>query len=501
MFIRPFLVLIFAISFQASFVYAGAFVEVVTEHTLQTEDGVHTFHLRRYTNGNGELELEVIHREHPNLPLFASEFDVPVLYARDISGKGRLDMWCMMTSEGSLETLDRKSSQPDGWDVASSLLLNELHIKNRNLFKEALLSAGGMFSPQTNHAHAFFTELAKVELDLHDIGTRVDRLRKVNINAGSLMYTYDYLGRAWKATSDRITLEATVKQAIDGIAALFMAKLGSFAAGRGDMYYKNFVAPQILKLSPMAHKALEMMSEKVATYGYSFVANKLIFQPTEKRLDESFDNFLASFYNVGGSDKVNPMRRVGYIVQGFMAKDAFSAIMASSVNSQIAQLTIPGQLPKSFFKNLNQLKHSAIESPEAQYDHHLIPVGVNVIDDESLLAAIQLSLGVKGTLFGFMKFEDTGSMTYLVPGKKPVPRRGAVVMSDRKLISALQFFDSFGVYPAEIQFKLLGYASVIQLKKHSKHAGKSAVNPYELRWVPVVGPGTRSSLASEASFL
>lgn len=196
---------LFIATLSATIGASVSFADSVSQHTLATEKGPLSFTLRRYLNPLHQEEMVV---EFDEARAFW-KIPVPVLYARDVSGDGKLDGWFIPGEDSTITAIDRTAEEEDGWDVASDLLLNAIHIHEQAYpsFLIQALSSGFTINGMMNRN--FLQRISFQEINLGELEIRTNRIAKSEPTLDSdvarqLKFQYEEIAAGWDDVSNQI---------------------------------------------------------------------------------------------------------------------------------------------------------------------------------------------------------------------------------------------------------------------------------------------------------
>lgn len=249
----------------------------VTYRHLVTPSGNFDFTLTRIFHPGGITELVV---ENSGLRRYIPGLRNDVLYARDLDGDGRMDLWFIPTDVGIVQPWEQKAAQPDGWDVAAQILLKQVRVQDQHGW--ALVAGAAQALPFTNFiinwnsaegAKNALHQSMRDQMALYTLETMTDRLRAEDPRDPSLAQRYAMVANGWHELSQQMDHEA-----VAGLCERALADMAITAATGGmenvAVRIAGVVGPRLAasmlgklaaRIADRYSKALAEANQRVAT--------------------------------------------------------------------------------------------------------------------------------------------------------------------------------------------------------------------------------------------
>lgn len=180
-----------------------ASAKVFTRDLLTIQE---TFRFNLYLgkNLNGEDEMEV--------ELFEMRKAIPdtkniVLYGRDITGDGLMDIWFVPGENGDIRWVEGASKQEDAWDILPTVLIREKRLEQRSMWGVLWRSALGSFSFSIMRQQMFFRDIFFQQMNILDLEARVEFSRRAGVSPKVLMPYYQTISDNWNSITDSFSRE------------------------------------------------------------------------------------------------------------------------------------------------------------------------------------------------------------------------------------------------------------------------------------------------------
>ena len=531
-----FLVLSLSFWLLASVPYAEAAPEITSEeHALNSPDGLQHFVVHKGLNTNGETEVQVEHVEIR--ALMPGKTRSIVMYGRALNPDGQIDAWFYPDESGVIQAQERTSSDPDGWDAASEIILQQVRYKNRwlsGMIAEAILSR---MTLTEGMGESFHEKLIQEQIDLKDFDLRVARLERQDPRNPNLLPYEIALSDGWADLSQQISSE--------GIRNRFLYAAGDIAfyltgavLGKGLGKAIEWVIPKAMASAPgvWANSFYEGLSGGLSEYA-ARASEKLAQQAEKLGLDsEALARFKQTIRWPVMAESAQAARsllteRIPTMIRGLAARANVAGLLARSID--LVKLAGSGALQQWKYIAASQGLQFGIEVYERRatlFSRNPIVFAKRIFSDKDLVedvgfmtwdSTVQAGVSTadpnlkrRMVVCGILSFLDSTGASFLV--KKGEDRTRSAIDTGWEVsvgnietqidLSALKTFEKMAVRTENPKLALLGYAVALVddgigywayekvTDKYEAHKKKS-VPPSKtsgapaatLQWIPILG--------------